>query len=326
MSTPLLAAAIWVFLAPGFAVAGEDRREARELRDEAYRRLLDEDYAGGIERLEAAYARVPNPGLLLNVVIAYRQWPGHCLEAYDAYERFEAACGPECTFRRDGAQQLAALDAKCQATVTFSAHRPTPLFVDGKALGRTPRTVRLRPGPHEVQTSTGATFAVEIAPETTQTVLVAQPQLVRDASPPRAGRDAVIYGLAGFGGAALVVGATFTGLAVDAASTLSAARDDGAPLEELDRLGERQDRDAAVAAVGWSVAAASGAAALVLHLTRRRDAASRGGTVPGAQDGPSAPLESPDGGEGPETSRSTRPAPPAGRGWSVGLGAVQYRF
>lgn len=267
--TPALSVFLWVFLGAG-PDDPEVRREARSLRDQAYRLLLEDDYAGGIAKLEEAYERVPNPGLLLNVVIAYRRWPGHCEEAYAAYARFEAACGAECEFRRDGAQQLAALDAKCQAPVTFVSPTPTEVFLDGKAVGRTPLTHRLRPGSHRVATSTGTPFALAVEPERPQTVWLGPPAL--SAAPPPAAetplRDAFTHGLLGLGSGALVVGATFTGLAVDSASTLSGARAAGAPPEEIRRLSERQDRDAAVAVVGWTLAATSGAAALMLWLTK----------------------------------------------------------
>jgi hypothetical protein len=260
-------------LAPPSPPAGDApdpkaRAEARRLRDAAYRRLLDDDYASGIAQLEAAYERVPNPGLLLNVVIAYRRWPGHCTEAYAAHRRFETACGPDCEFHRDGAEQLAALDAKCRAPVTFIAHEPTALFVDDRAIGRTPQTVRLRPGVHRVQTSTGADFSIDVEPETPQVVLLPSALTPRPERERVRPRDALTFGLAGLGAGAAILGGTFTGLAIDAASTLDGARAAGAAPGELDRLAERQDRDAAVAVVGWSVAAASGAAAVALWLTR----------------------------------------------------------
>lgn len=317
MMTPtLVLLALWTNPPPSENdPAPETRLEARRLRDEAYRRLLDDDYAAGIERLEAAYDLVPNPGLLLNVLIAYRRWPGHCREAYATYRRFEAACGSECEFHREGAEQLAAVDAKCMAPVTFTSPSPTAIFVDDKAVGKAPCTVRLRPGRHRVRTST-VSFEIEVEPENPQSVFVPSASLT--APPKIPPRDAAAFGLIGLGAGAAVLGATFTGLAVDGASTLDEARDRGAPDGELARLAAQQDRDAAVAVVGWSVAVASTSAALVLLFTRERDEAPRIADAEGAEEvGRSQPAA---------RAPGDRSFGAVGRGLRVGPGALELRF
>jgi len=288
----------------------EDRARARRLRDAAFQRLGAEDYAGGIELLEAAYDLVPNPGLLLNIVIAYRQWPEHCEEAYATYRRFEAACGSDCAFRRSGAEQLAAVDAKCEAPVTLVAPGSVPAFVDATFIGHTPQTLRLRPGVHRVQTSTsGSVFEIDVVAETPQVVMLAA---AADLGPERVRtRDAFTFGLAGLAASAAIVGATFTGLAVDAGSTLDGARGAGVGAGELDRLAERQSTNEAVAAVGWSVAAASGVAAMVLWLTRDPPARLSTGAAPRSGADPSARLPS-------------RPSSPGAL--ELGLGSLRVRF
>ncbi len=247
------------------------RAQARKLRDRAFARLADDDFAAGIEHLSSAHALVPNPGLLLNIAIAYRRWGGHCDDAFTALARFEASCGRDCEFAEAGRREREALDGACLGVLRLVAAPPALVFVDGRIAGRTPTEQRLRAGVYEVRTSSSAPFSVEVTAGSRQTLLLTD--VSAPPSPPRdlRARTAWTYALAGLAAGGVVVGATFTGLAVDTASSVDAAAEAGGSPEEVRALDAQQEREAATAVVGWTVAAASGAAALFLHLSRPTD-------------------------------------------------------
>jgi hypothetical protein len=50
------------------------------------------DYAKTIEALEQAHAASGIPEILLSIAATYEQWPGHCSDAIQTYDRFFDAC------------------------------------------------------------------------------------------------------------------------------------------------------------------------------------------------------------------------------------------
>jgi len=244
-------------------------QRARELRDEAFRRLMEDDFAGGISQLEEAYDLVPNPGLLLNIVIAYRRWPGQCERAYETFRRFDLACGSDCEFRREGDEQLAAVDAKCMASVSMLSSENPRVFIDGELVGRAPISVRLRPGRHYVQTSTTTVegLALQIDPETPMSVwLPGRGDLAADRR--RVALRSASDGLLGGAVVAGIVGAVFTGLAIDGAAQVDA--DGLSPAAREERAAQR-DRDTAVAVISLGVATAAAALGLLLRGAAETD-------------------------------------------------------
>lgn len=236
---------------------------ARTLRDQAYADLARERYAEGIAKLQEAYAAVPNPGLLLNVAIAYRRWGDHCAETLLALDRFDAVCStPDCAFYEEGRAQRALLEASCTGEVRV---RSSPLrariHLGDRPAGLTPVTLRLEPGPY--------TLTATAAAETKQIDLNVRPgqiQEIRLVWPTpkveRLGRRAAAWTAVGVAATSLVVGGVFTGLAVDSGSRVS-----DPPRDGRSRLEARRDREWGAAAVGYGFALSSGVLAAALLLT-----------------------------------------------------------
>ena len=197
-----------------------DRVQARALRDAAFEALGAGRFAEGIEGLEAAYALVPNPGLLLNIAIAQRKRGGHCRQAFEAQQRFEAACarfeegsGEPCPFAEEGETQRIALATACASQVRVSsAPERLPVFVDGSLAGHAPLSLRLPPGMHFVSTSsTGPRVEIALDEGRPMDILLAIPS---PAPPERLVRDLAWMGV-GLGAAAMVTSAIATGFATE---------------------------------------------------------------------------------------------------------------
>lgn len=241
-----------------------ERRLARTLRDQAYADLARERYAEGIAKLQEAYAAVPNPGLLLNVAIAYRRWGDHCTESLQALERFEAVCGvDDCAFHDEGRAQRVLLEASCTGEVRIlSSPVRAQVQLDARPGGLTPLTLRLEPGPYTL-TATAADAAtrrvdLEVRPGQLQEIRLVWPSPEKKLS----GRRRAAWAAVGVAASSLVVGGIFTGLAVDSGSRLSDTLID-------QRLGvdSRRDREWGAAAVGYGFSLASGVVAAGLLAT-----------------------------------------------------------
>jgi hypothetical protein len=215
--------------------------------------LAEERYGAGIEHLRAAHALVPNPGLILNVSIAYRKWGGHCSEAFRALAEFWTECKEDCEYRAAGEAERDVLNEACRSRVRLESTPPVPVSVDGKRKGRTPLDLRLRPGRYRVITAGSDPLEMDIDGETAERIQL----WAQDLGPPPARRR---WGWlsAGIGAAGLVGGAVATGLAVDSASAVSDARRGGADPDTVDALAGRRDRETAVAVAAFTTAVVGG--------------------------------------------------------------------
>ncbi|MEM6369216.1 MAG: PEGA domain-containing protein [Myxococcota bacterium] len=259
---------------PGIALAQEtpaateapepaERRLARGLRDQAYADLARERYAEGIAKLEEAFAAVPNPGLLLNVAIAYRRWGEHCSESLQALERFDALCSDErCPFLEEGRTQRMLLESSCTGEIrVLSSPVRARIRLDASPRGATPLTLRLQPGRYTLTATVAETGLQQVDLEVRPGQLQELRLLWPDPEPRRPGRQAAGWASAGVAVTGLLVGAIFTGLALDSDSALS-----NTPNPDADGLEARRDREWGAAAVGYGFAVGAGVTAAALLL------------------------------------------------------------
>ncbi len=145
--------AIWlawsVLVAPAVAQAAPRDRpqtEADAHKKRAFELFAQQDYAGGIAALEKAHGLVPHPTFLFNIAAAYDQWPGHCAQAFVAFDRFFDACRG-CEVAAVARKRHAALETRCLVSVTVESDPAgAKLFVDGRGVGVAPATLWLKPG------------------------------------------------------------------------------------------------------------------------------------------------------------------------------------
>lgn len=253
--------------APGPAETTEETREtrgaARSLRDEAFQELAAERYAEGIEKLKEAYKKIPNPGFLLNISIAYRRWKGHCAEAFQAFSAFNAVCNEDCEFEAEAKDHAEALKNACTSPVRVESEPPTRVRLDGSVLGPTPLELRLRPGRYTI--GAGDTeVGLDVDGETAHrlNLVLSEPP----PGPPK--RRPWAWVAVGGSAAALVGGIALTALAADSAGELMAAEQDGAEPDVVDALRSRRNRETALAVAAWSTALVGAGAATWLLLRR----------------------------------------------------------
>lgn len=237
---------------------------ARRARDRAFKLLQEDRYPEAIEQLEAAYAAVPNPGFLLNIAIAHQK-VGACGPALATLERFRSVCADDCPFAEEGRSKGSEIERSCRVRLRVESQPPgLSVRIDGVPQGRTPLLLERGPGAISVTTSS-STLRLDLKggeDAWLQTVLQTQPP-----PPPRNGRAfrrGLGWGFVGLGGTGLILGSTFTALAVGSAQDRDAALEGGAPPGEVDALGARAERETAVAVVGLSLAALSAVTTLVL--------------------------------------------------------------
>lgn len=141
----------WVLLAVLIstpALAGKEEREAKALFKEGKQLAESGDYAGAAEMFQAAYARFPNPKILLNLA-AVLEALGRNVEAAETYEKFVADPSTPRAKKAEIESKLADLEktlGMLRVTVDPSDARIT---LDGKEQSRAvPFVVRVNPGGH----------------------------------------------------------------------------------------------------------------------------------------------------------------------------------
>ena len=134
------------------------------------------DYAGALEKFNAAHAAYPSPKLMFNIGQAYRDL-SRPVEALDAFEKFLAGAldaSPETT--ADARKSLAELRDNLGRIRIDCVTDGAEVSVDGKSVGLTPLTgpIWATPGRHQVTASHALTALalenVEVTAGSVQTV------------------------------------------------------------------------------------------------------------------------------------------------------------
>jgi len=140
----VLAVAALLAAAPAPARADDEReREARALFREGNRLVKEGDYAGALQMFHSAYARLPNPKILINIGTTL-QLLGRSPEAGDTYQRYLADPDADPKRRDEVEAALRKIDAsigKLRITVDEPGAR---VVVDGTTVGESPQTILLR--------------------------------------------------------------------------------------------------------------------------------------------------------------------------------------
>jgi hypothetical protein len=147
--TRILAASIVVtLLALGHPARAETaaEQEARALFREGNRRLEAQDYPAALELFRKAYARSPNPKILLNLGTTLRSL-GREAEAADAYDRYLADPQADPKRRREVEKLVREIDAqvgRLRVTVNEPGAR---VLLDGRRIGESPALIVVRADP-----------------------------------------------------------------------------------------------------------------------------------------------------------------------------------
>jgi hypothetical protein len=138
--------------AVAFAQAPADEAGARALFNDGNTLFYRGEYAGALEKFQAAYARWSSPKILPNIGTTLRQL-GRYTEAVEAYERYLAQPTDDAKQRDQVRVALAETLTKTgQIAVSFDDPAAS-LLVDAKPVrgSDTVRVVRVDPGTHEVR-------------------------------------------------------------------------------------------------------------------------------------------------------------------------------
>ena len=289
-----------------FAAAAEPptTAEAERHKDEAFRLFAAGEYAKGIEEMESAYRLVPHPGFLLNIAVAYDQWGGHCEDSLATLDRFFESC-ESCELRRAGEERAEQVRERCMARLRIdSKPRGAEVLLNGDHVGKTPLSLPVRPGAHEIEgrldghvtakrsitleaaqsrrvsmslepraVASASEPAVAAAPEPTPEI----PQLRTQPSDPSVavaplpeheGLDLEPYAWTSFavGAAGVITGTVFTVSTLSALQEEEEARRARRPREEIQELQHDASQRAVVANVGFVVGVVGGATGLLLLL------------------------------------------------------------
>jgi hypothetical protein len=131
------------------------KAEAQSLLTEGSGRYEKGDYAGALEKFNAAYAAYPSPKLMFNIGQANRDL-SRPVEALEAFEKFLAGdldASPETT--ADARKSLAELRNSLGRIRIDCETDGAEVSVDGKSVGRTPlpQPIWSTPGHHQVTAS-----------------------------------------------------------------------------------------------------------------------------------------------------------------------------
>ncbi|MGH6962434.1 MAG: PEGA domain-containing protein [Dongiaceae bacterium] len=126
-------------------------REAKALFKEANQLAQSGDYLGALEMFQAAYARFPNPKILINMASVLEAL-GRNVEAAEAYEKFLQSEDAPKARKPEVQQLLVALDARIGRLQIEVDPPDARVSVDGKPAGEPgkPLDVRVDPGGHAV--------------------------------------------------------------------------------------------------------------------------------------------------------------------------------
>jgi hypothetical protein len=283
---------VGVMVVTGLAWGGPGLAQSKKARVRAHKAkafdLFEKgDYAAGISEMEKAHALIPHPGFLLNIAVAYDRWPGHCEESLQTFERFFMEC-EDCKLLAGARKKHAEVESTCRVVVSI---RSTPdgarVAVNGAFRGKTPFTTRLLPGTYAIVLDLSehdrATATLEVErgkPRELELELVRKkiepppppPPITVVTEPEPHGPSPFTWVAFGIGGAGLITGATFTGLAMQDLDREEEARRTPLPKAEIEALQRRAKRDAIIAHVGYGVAVAGAAAGVLLFFFTRGDA------------------------------------------------------
>jgi PEGA domain len=137
---------------PALAQGEVARSRARALLQQGGQLYESGDYAGALEKFEAAYKLVPSPKLFFNMGQAYRGL-ARPVAGIEAFERFVAEARDASPSLRAEAQELiAALSRQVGELRIVASVEGASIFVDGRDSGSTPRAapVRVAAGAHQV--------------------------------------------------------------------------------------------------------------------------------------------------------------------------------
>ena len=133
-------------------VGAQDKAKAKGLLSEGSAIYKKGDYAGALEKFEAAYAAYPSPKLWFNIGQVNRDL-GRPVEALEAFEKF-LALAPDASpdTLEDARSSVVELQKKLGQVRIECETAGAELRVDGKSIGRAPlaKPLWLTPGRHQV--------------------------------------------------------------------------------------------------------------------------------------------------------------------------------
>jgi hypothetical protein len=136
------AVGVVVCASPAFA-DDKAEKEARALFKEGNKALDEGNYVDALDMFKGAYARWPNPKILLNMGTALRAL-GRYAEAADTYERYlaDSSADPK---KRPEVQKLLDEMSEKVGKIHVEVNEPgARVLVDGKAVGSSPQTITMR--------------------------------------------------------------------------------------------------------------------------------------------------------------------------------------
>jgi hypothetical protein len=137
-------------LLPSAAAAQDQKLVVKALTEAAFKDFGAKSFRAGITKMEEAHAILPKPEFLFNIALAYGQWPGHCKEALDTFDRFLTDCG-RCELRSTGEERRREVAVRCQVVVQVATTPPGAVVaIDGIEIGPSPIEGSLLAGDHEV--------------------------------------------------------------------------------------------------------------------------------------------------------------------------------
>jgi len=152
MGATLIALLALLAQASGPTVDPQAKVKAQGLLNEGSRLYGEGDYAGALDKFNAAYAAYPSPKLMFNIGQADRDL-GRPVEALQAFEKFLAgALDATPATTTEARASLAELREKLGRIRIDCATADTEVSIDGKSMGLTPLTepVWATPGRHQV--------------------------------------------------------------------------------------------------------------------------------------------------------------------------------
>lgn len=144
----ILAIATAMIAVPALADPGAEK-EARALFKEGNALIDRGSYVDALDRFNRAYARWPNPKILLNIATSLRQL-GRWAEAADAYSRYLKDSGADPKRQAEVESVIRELDAKVGRLRIEVSEPGARILLDGRPLEGDLASVRVDPGPHTV--------------------------------------------------------------------------------------------------------------------------------------------------------------------------------
>ena len=259
-----------------------DRAEARRLKNEAFAKIAEGSYADGVDLLEAAYQAVPHPTFLFNIAVVYDQWPGHCSESLETFDRFFEACDG-CKVRATAEKRFTRVKDRCEVELAVtSIPTGSRVVIDDELDGMTPFEAKLRPGRHGLRVEKDGfqaheedvllepgrdqSLAVRLVPEATEP----PSDLTAAAPPPARGANALrtwAWVAMGVGAVGAGVGVAYNVMWVSAEDEANELRgQEGTDPLEIAEAQDEARSQAVVAYVGYGVGAVGLGTGILLHV------------------------------------------------------------